>query len=87
MSAICGRTRRDFGAILLTCTVLIMLLGLSVSVIGLVAILNGSLYVVGEELFALIATFNLAYVAICIALERRNFVVGLPARDSVRSDA
>jgi hypothetical protein len=49
--------------------VLILLLGLNVSVIGLVAIPNGSLYVVGE-LFALIATFNLVYVAIFIALHR-----------------
>lgn len=65
---------------------LILLLGLNVSVIGLVAIPNGSLYVVGE-LFALIATFNLVYVAIFIALARRSFVVGLPARDSVCSDA
>ncbi len=76
MSALFGRPRQ-FGAILLICMVLILLLGLNISVIGLVAIPNGSLYVIGE-LFGLIVALNVAYVLSFLALERQSFL-GRPA--------
>ncbi len=78
LSVLYGRTRRRFGAILLTCTVLILLLGLNVSVIGLVEIPSGSLYLVAE-LFGLIIAINLAYVASFIVLERKSLSGGRAA--------
>ena len=71
LSVLYGRTRGHFDAILLTCTVLIVLLGLNVSVIGLVDIPSESLYLVAE-LFGLIVVINLAYVASFIVLERKS---------------
>lgn len=62
-----------FGAVLLTCTVIILLLGLNVSAIGLVLIPRGSLYLIGE-MFGLIAVLNLVYVAVFTALERKNLL-------------
>ena len=81
LSVLYGRSRRHFGAILLTCTVLILLLGLNVSVIGLVEIPSGSLYLVAE-LFGLIAVINLAYVASFIVLERKSLSRGRAAYDA-----
>ncbi len=72
-AALFGRSRRQFGAILLTCTVLISLLVLNVSVIGLVAIPSGSLYVIGE-LLGLIAALNVAFVVSLLVLERQSFL-------------
>ena len=73
-----GRTRRHFGAILLTCTVLVLLLGLNVSVIGFVEIPSGSLYLVAE-LLGLIVVINVAYVASFIVLERESLLGGRAA--------
>ena len=70
-----GRSWLHYGAILLTCTVLILLLGLNVSVIGLVYIPGSSLYLIGE-LFGLILAINVFYVAAFIALERKSLVGG-----------
>lgn len=67
-----GRTWKHYLAILLTCTVLVLLLGLNVSVIGLIAIPRSSLYLIAE-LFALILTLNLVYVVVFLGLERRSF--------------
>jgi hypothetical protein len=57
-----GRRRRHFGAVLLTCTVLVVLLGLNVSVIGLVDIPRGSQYLVAEML-GLIVFLNVVFAA------------------------
>ena len=73
VSLLYGRSWRRFGAILLTCTVLVLLLGLNVSAIGLVYIPRGSLYLV-LELFGLILALDVVYVAVFIALERKSFV-------------
>ena len=75
MSLIYGRTWRNVGAILLTCTLLVLLLGLNVSTIGLVNIPRGSIHLV-VELFALILVLNLVYVAVFIGFERMR----LPSR-------
>lgn len=62
-----GPSWKRFGAVLLTCSVLVLLLGLNVSVIGLVSIPRGSLYLVAE-MFGLIVALNAVYVAAFLAL-------------------
>ena len=71
-----GRNWLHYGAILVTCTLLILFLGLNVSVIGLVDIPGSSLYLIGE-LFGLILAINLFYVAAFIVLERKSFAGNL----------
>ena len=68
-----GRRWLHYAAVLLTCILLILFLGLNVSVIGLVYIPGGSLFLIGE-MFGLILAINLVYVAAFIALERKNLV-------------
>jgi len=72
MAAIIGRlyARKwtHFAAILLTCTVLVVLLGLNVSVIGLVNIPRSFAYLI-LELFGLILAINLVYVVVFAGLE------------------
>lgn len=63
-----GRTVRQFLAVLLTCVVLVALLGLNVSAIGLVAIPNSALFVVAE-LFGLIVALNAVYAALFLGLQ------------------
>jgi hypothetical protein len=75
MSLMYRRSWLRLGAILLTCTVLVLALGLNVSVIGLVYIPRGSLYLI-VELFGLILAINAVYVAVFIALERKSLVRG-----------
>lgn len=64
---------RQGGAILLTCTVLVLILGLNVSVIGLVDIPGSSLYLIAE-LFGLIVAINFFYVIAFLVLERRRLL-------------
>ena len=66
-----GRTVRQFLAVLLTCVVLVALLGLNVSAIGLVEIPNSALFVVAE-LFGLIVALNAVYAALFLALQWRQ---------------
>ena len=68
-----GRSWLHYGASLLTCILLVLLLGLNVSVIGLVSIPGNSLYLIAE-LFGLIFAINIVYVAAFIALERKSLV-------------
>ncbi len=72
ISLLYGRSWSHFGAILLTCTVLVLLLGLNVSTIGLVDIPRSSFYLV-MELFGLIVALNAVYAALFMALERKHF--------------
>lgn len=65
------RTWLHFGAVLVTCIVLVLLLGLNISVIGLVYIPLNSLYLIGE-LFGLIFTINSVYVATFIGCEWKS---------------
>jgi hypothetical protein len=66
-----GRKWTHYAAILLTCVVLVLLLGLNVSIIGLVAFPSSSLYLVAE-LFGLILALNAVYVITFMALERKR---------------
>jgi hypothetical protein len=68
-----GRNLVDMAAILLTCTVLIILLGLNVSVLGLVY-LPGSAVSLVAKMFGLILLLNLAYLAIFLLLERKIYL-------------
>jgi hypothetical protein len=64
-----GRSISKFFAVLLTCAVLVALLGLNISAIGLVDIPSGSLIVIAE-LFGLIVVLNAFYVIVYVVLER-----------------
>lgn len=66
-----GRNWRHFGAILLTCSLLVALLGLNVAVIGLVFFPSGSFYLV-LELLGLILVLDVFYAAVFLLLERRH---------------
>lgn len=71
-----------FGAVLLTCTTLVLLLGLNVSVIGLVSIPRGSWYLVAE-MFGLILVLNAVLVVVCAGLERKSLLHGAPVERSL----
>lgn len=73
VSALYGRSWLRFGVSLLSCTLLVLLLGLNVSAVGLVAIPGGSLYVIAE-LFGLIVALNGAYVLVYCAIEWRRLL-------------
>jgi hypothetical protein len=60
-----------FGAVLLTSMTLVLLLGLNVSVIGLVSIPRGSWYLV-MEMFGLVLFLNAVLVVGCAGLERNS---------------
>lgn len=75
ISMLYERGRMYFAAILLTCIVIVLFLGLNISAIGLVDIPRGSLYLV-LELFGLIVAINVVYVAAFAALERRSLLYG-----------
>jgi hypothetical protein len=75
ISLLYGRSWLHYGVILLTCTVLVLLLGLNVSVLGLVYIPGSAVYLVAE-LFGLIFAINAVYVAVFIALERKSLIRG-----------
>jgi hypothetical protein len=68
-----GRNLVDVAAILLTCTVLIILLGLNVSVLGLVY-LPGSAISLIAKMFGLILLLNLVYLATFLLLEREIYL-------------
>lgn len=83
ISLLYGRSWLHFGAILLTCTVLVLLLGLNVSTIGLVDIPHGSFYLV-VEMFSLIIALNAVFVAAFITLERKSFYGGNSIKPQLR---
>ena len=66
-----GRQLSNLFPVVVTCMVLVVTLGLNVSVLGLVDIPSGSAYLV-LELFGLIVTLDLAFVAMFAALERKG---------------
>lgn len=75
ISKLYARTWAHIGAILLTCTVLVILLGLNVSAIGLIAIPRSSLYLV-IELAGLILSLNAVFAAVFAGLEWKVFFSG-----------
>jgi hypothetical protein len=77
-----GRSISKFFAVLLTCTVLVALLGLNVSAIGLVDIPSGSVIVI-TELFGLIVVLNAFYIIVYKVLERWTEQITTKANGSV----
>lgn len=73
LSLLYRRGWRGLGAILLATTVLVILLGLNVSVIGLVSIPRGSLYLI-LELFGLVFAIMFVYTAVFVAFERNTLI-------------
>jgi len=67
-----GRSWRRFGAILLTTSILVLLLGLNISVIGLVSVPLGSFYLI-LELFGLILAINIVFAMVFYVMERKTF--------------
>lgn len=72
LSLLYGQRLLHYGVILLTCTVLMIVLGLNVSILGLVDIPTGAFYLV-MELFALIIVIMAVYAAAFIVLEKKKF--------------
>lgn len=73
LSALYGLSWRNFGAILLTSGVLVLLLGLNISALGLVSIPRGSFYLVAEFL-GLVVLLDIVYAAAFLALGWKNDV-------------
>jgi hypothetical protein len=69
ISFLWGRNPLDVVAVGLTCIVLVSLLGLNVSILGLVQFTSGSFYLVAR-LFALIVALNVVYLALFLLKER-----------------
>jgi hypothetical protein len=67
-----GRTPMDHVSVLLTCTLVVVLLGLNVSVLGLVHFSGGTVYLLAMMLVLTLA-LNLSYAAAFLLLERRTF--------------
>jgi len=72
-----GRRWWHYGVILLTCAILVLLLGLNVSVIGLVSISKGSIHLI-VELFGLILALNVVYLVTFLGIEWRHFTASPP---------
>jgi len=72
ISLLYGRTWAKFAATLTTCIVLVALLGLNVSVIGLVSIPRSALYLVGE-LLGLILALNIVFSVVYVIMELKWF--------------
>lgn len=73
LSLLYRRDWQGFGAALLATTVLVMLLGLNVSIMGLVDIPRSFFYLI-PELFGLIFALGSVYTALFAALERKNLI-------------
>lgn len=67
-----GRSRLHYAAVLLTCTVLVLLLGLNVAIIGLVQVPSSAVFLI-VEMFALIVALNVVFLLAYLALQRRRF--------------
>ena len=67
-----GRKWSKIGAVLLTCAVLVITLGLNISILGLVAFPSDTLYLI-VELFGLVIALGLAFAVVFAALERKRF--------------
>lgn len=73
LSILFGKNWRQYLAILLTCTILILLLGMNVSVIGLVFVPMGSFHLI-VKLFVLIFVLDVVYAVAFIGLERNHLL-------------
>jgi hypothetical protein len=67
-----GRSLLDHVSVLLACTVVVVLLGLNVSILGLVRFTSGSLPLLGLT-YALVVVLNAVFAAAFLGLERETF--------------
>lgn len=67
-----GRAWTDYLAVLLTCAVLVLLLGLNVAIIGLVEVPSSAVHLI-VEMFFLIVALNAVFAGAYVALERNRF--------------
>jgi hypothetical protein len=67
-----GRSVAKFGAVLLTCVILFAVLGMNISVLGLVFLPVSAWYLIAE-FFGLVLALSLCYAAVFVALEGRAF--------------
>lgn len=72
LTALHGFSWRNFGAILMTASVLVLLLGLNISALGLVSIPRGSFFLVAEFL-SLVVLLGAVYAAAFLGLEWKSF--------------
>jgi hypothetical protein len=72
---------RGFGAILIASALLVSLLGLNVSIMGLVYIPRADLYRI-LELYGLILSLGLVYIALFAALERKGLIRATSTKQS-----
>jgi hypothetical protein len=64
-----GKKWKDFGLIFLTCIIVVTLLGLNISVIGLVSFAGSSIFLI-IKLFVLILVINTSYVSVFALFEK-----------------
>jgi hypothetical protein len=65
-----GRSVLDYVSVLLACTTVVALLGINLSVLGLVRFTSGSLPLLGMT-YGLVAVLNVVFAGVFLALERR----------------
>lgn len=77
ISLLYGRRLLHYGVILITCTILMIILGLNVSILGFVEISTNSIYLI-LELFGLIIIIFVVFAGVFIPLERKHllFITG-----------
>jgi hypothetical protein len=78
ISLLWGRSLRQFGAVLVTCVLLYGLLGMNISILGLVFFASETVYLVAL-FFGLVAVLDLVYAATFAVLERHRFAERVPA--------
>ena len=71
-----ARTWVHYAAILVTCAVLVSLLGLNVSVIGLISIPHSSVYLI-MEVVGLLLALNVVFAIVFAALQWKSFFSGI----------
>ncbi|HSM57509.1 MAG TPA: hypothetical protein VK879_15260 [Candidatus Sulfomarinibacteraceae bacterium] len=76
------RSWRHLAVVLLTCTLIVLFLGLNISIIGLVFFPRSSLFLI-VEMFGLILAINILYAAVFTALERKSLLHGGQTGDEV----
>lgn len=79
LTVLYGLSWRNFGAILLACGVLVLLLGLNISALGLVSIPRGSFFLVAEFL-SLVVLLDVVYAVAFLALEWNNDIANISDR-------
>jgi hypothetical protein len=70
VSRLWGRSVFDYVSGLLACTTVVALLGINLSILGLVRFTSGSLPLLGMT-YGLVVVLNVVFAAVFLALERR----------------